>query len=70
MVLSYRRGYPKGEPVSLRQAGRIAVEALWGLVTVVIILGGILSGVFTPTESAAVACLYVVNFFFPLPFRF
>ena len=58
LLLSYRRGYPKGEPVSLRQAGKIAVDALWGLVTVFIILGGILSGVFTPTESAAVACLY------------
>ena len=58
LILSYRRGYPKGEPVTLRQAGQIAVDALWGLVTVVIILGGILSGVFTPTESAAVACLY------------
>ena len=58
LLLSYRRGYPKGEPVTLRQAGKIAVDALWGLVTVVIILGGILSGVFTPTESAAVACLY------------
>ena len=44
--------------MTLRQAGRIAIDALWGLVTVVIILGGILSGVFTPTESAAVACLY------------
>ena len=58
LILSYKRGYPKGEPVTLRQAGRIAVDALWGLVTVVIILGGILTGVFTPTESAAVACLY------------
>jgi tripartite ATP-independent transporter DctM subunit len=58
LFLSYRRGYPKGEPVTLKQAGRIVVEALWGLVTVVIILGGILTGVFTPTESAAVACLY------------
>ena len=58
LLLSYRRGYPKGEPVTLRQGGKIAVEAIWGLVTVVIILGGILSGVFTPTESAAVACLY------------
>jgi tripartite ATP-independent transporter DctM subunit len=58
LLLSYRRGYPKGEPVTLRQVGRIAVDAAWGLVTVVIILGGILSGVFTPTESAAVACLY------------
>ena len=58
LILSYRRGYPRGEPVTLRQAGRIAIDAIWGLVTVVIFLGGILSGVFTPTESAAVACLY------------
>ncbi|MDP3354677.1 MAG: TRAP transporter large permease, partial [Polaromonas sp.] len=58
LFLSYRRGYPRGEPVTLRQAGKIVIEALWGLVTVVIILGGILSGVFTPTESAAVACIY------------
>ena len=44
---------------------RIVLEALWGLVTIVIILGGILSGVFTPTESAAVACVYafLVTFF-------
>ena len=42
----------------LRQALWIAIDAFWGLVTVVIILGGILSGVFTPTESAAVACVY------------
>ena len=33
-------------------------DALWGLVTIVIIMGGILSGVFTATESAAVACVY------------
>ena len=58
LYLSYRRGYPKGTPVTLKQAGNIVVEALWGLVTVIIILGGILSGVFTPTESAAVACIY------------
>ncbi|MEO7392370.1 MAG: TRAP transporter large permease [Ramlibacter sp.] len=58
LLLSYRRGYPKGEPVTLNQAGKIALDAVWGLVTVFIILGGILSGVFTPTESAAVACLY------------
>ena len=44
---------------------QIVVDALWGLVTVVIIMGGILSGVFTPTESAAVACVYafLVTFF-------
>ena len=44
--------------IPLRQALKIAVEAFWGLLTVVIIIGGILSGIFTPTESAAVACVY------------
>jgi tripartite ATP-independent transporter DctM subunit len=53
-----KRGFPKGEPVELKQVPRIVADALWGLVTVVIIMGGILSGVFTPTESAAVACVY------------
>jgi tripartite ATP-independent transporter DctM subunit len=55
---AHRRGFPKGEPVALRQVPKIALDALWGLVTVIIIMGGILSGVFTPTESAAVACVY------------
>ncbi len=58
LIMSYRRGYPRDEPVTLRQAGKIALDAFWGLGTVVIILGGILSGIFTATESAAVACVY------------
>jgi len=58
LVIAHRGNYPKGEVISLRQAGRIAYEAVWGLVTMVIILGGILSGIFTPTESAAVACIW------------
>jgi tripartite ATP-independent transporter DctM subunit len=58
LFLSYRRGYPRDEPVTLRQAGKIALDAFWGLGTVIIILGGILSGIFTATESAAVACVY------------
>jgi tripartite ATP-independent transporter DctM subunit len=55
---SHKRGYPKGEPVALKDIPKIVTDALWGLVTIVIIMGGILSGVFTPTESAAVACVY------------
>lgn len=58
LVIAHREGYPKGEAVPLRQALKAAVEALWGLFTVVIILGGILTGVFTATESAAVACVW------------
>ncbi|MGH8700380.1 MAG: TRAP transporter large permease [Burkholderiales bacterium] len=55
---SYRRGYPKEKAVPLREVPRIALDAFWGLITIVIIMGGILSGVFTATESAAVACVY------------
>ncbi|MSP89355.1 MAG: TRAP transporter large permease [Alphaproteobacteria bacterium] len=53
-----KHNFPKGEVIPLRQAVKIAIDAFWGLLTVFIIMGGILSGVFTPTESAAVACLY------------
>lgn len=55
---AHKRGYPKGERIPFKQALRIFFDALWGLMTVVIILGGILSGIFTATESAAVACLW------------
>jgi tripartite ATP-independent transporter DctM subunit len=55
---AHKRDYPKGDPIPLRAVPKIALDALWGLVTVIIIMGGILSGVFTPTESAAVACVY------------
>ncbi len=56
--LAQKRNMPKAEPITWRQSVRIALDALWGLVTIVIILGGILSGIFTATESAAVACVY------------
>lgn len=58
LYISRREGYPKGERVPLRKATRIVTDAFWGLGTMIIILGGILSGVFTATESAAVACVY------------
>ncbi len=56
--IAHKRAMPKSEPIPLAQVPKIVLDALWGLVTVVIIIGGILSGVFTPTESAAVACVY------------
>ncbi|HKS60172.1 MAG TPA: TRAP transporter large permease [Xanthobacteraceae bacterium] len=56
--IARRDNFPKEEVIPLRQAIKIAGEAFWGLVTVLIIIGGILSGIFTPTESAAVACIY------------
>jgi tripartite ATP-independent transporter DctM subunit len=58
LIIAHRDKLPKGEVIPFRQALKIAIDAIWGLITIVIILGGILSGVFTPTESAAVACVY------------
>ncbi|MFB0709623.1 TRAP transporter large permease [Buttiauxella noackiae] len=58
LFFAHRRGYPKGERIPMKQAFKILLDACWGLMTVFIILGGILSGVFTATESAAVACLW------------
>jgi len=58
LLIAQRHNFPKGEVVPLRQALKIARDAIWGMITIVIILGGILTGVFTPTESAAVACIY------------
>ena len=58
LALAYRDGHPRGETVALREAVKIAIDALWGLVTLAIILGGILGGVFTAIEAGAVACLW------------
>jgi tripartite ATP-independent transporter DctM subunit len=58
LVIAKKNDYPKGEVIPLRQALKICVEALWGLMTMVIILGGILSGVFTANESASIAVLW------------
>lgn len=53
-----KKNYPKGEVIPMKQALKTCADALWGLMTMVIILGGILSGVFTPTESASIAVLW------------
>jgi tripartite ATP-independent transporter DctM subunit len=58
LVLAYRNGHTRGETVALGEAVKIAFDALWGLVTLAIILGGILGGVFTAIEAGAVACIW------------
>jgi len=62
MVLSFimatRRNYPKGQLVPLREAIKISGQAFMGLITVIIIVGGVIGGIFTATESASVAVIY------------
>jgi C4-dicarboxylate transporter DctM subunit len=49
---------PRQPRVSVSEFIRAAREAIWGLLLIVVILGGIYGGIFTPTEAAAVAAVY------------
>ena len=49
---------PRQPQASWGERVRLLREALWGLLLIVIVLGGIYGGVFTPTEAAAVAAVY------------
>ena len=59
-LVAVKRGYPRGAFPGWSQVLRHFIGALPGLFTVFIILGGILSGVFTATESSAIAVIYTV----------
>ncbi len=59
-LVAVKRGYPRGTFPGWAIVGRTFAASLPGLFVVVLILGGILSGVFTATESAAVAVLYAL----------
>jgi tripartite ATP-independent transporter DctM subunit len=58
IFIAYRDGHPKGQSVPIRDAVKITIDAAWGLITVVIIIAGILLGVFTAVEAGAVACIW------------
>jgi tripartite ATP-independent transporter DctM subunit len=71
LVIAYRDGHPRGQRVPLHDAVRITIDALWGLITLAIILGGILAGVFTAIEAGAVACVwaFIVTMFIYRDYR-
>ena len=62
MVLSYilskKRGYPKGEPFSLSRLGKEFATSIWAMSAILIVVVGVCAGVFTATESAAIAVIY------------
>lgn len=57
-IVARVKNLPAMPRASLKQVLRAGRESLWGLLLMVIILGGIYSGMFTPTEAAAVAAVY------------
>ena len=66
-VIAKMRNMPKGEWKGWGEVWASGAEAGWGLFLIVIILGGIYGGIFTPTEAAAVAAVYaffIANFIY------
>jgi tripartite ATP-independent transporter DctM subunit len=64
-IIALKRNYPRERKYGLKEGLIICKDAFLGLITAVIIIGGVISGIFTATESAAVACVYafVITFF-------
>ncbi|HSS66040.1 MAG TPA: TRAP transporter large permease [Gammaproteobacteria bacterium] len=57
-VLAQRKDLPRQPRASIKEILVAGRDSIWGLMLIVIILGGIYGGIFTPTEAAAVAAVY------------
>ena len=57
-IISVKRNYPKGEPFRLGTFFKQLGTSIWALAAVVIVVFGVVAGVFTATESAAIAVIY------------
>lgn len=60
LIQGHRRAYPRGTALNLRTIWCSFVAASWGLMAPLIILGGIFSGIFTPSEAAVIAVNYAI----------
>ena len=57
-IISKRRHYPKGDKFSLKVLGKQFLVSIWALAAIIIVVLGVVGGVFTATESSAIAVLY------------
>ena len=57
-IISVKRNYPKGAPFSLKNFIKQIGQSIWALLAVLIVVVGVVGGVFTATESAAIAVIY------------
>jgi len=58
MFRAWKLNYPRQPKATWRERWQAFRESVWGLMLVVIVMGGIYSGVFTPTEAAAMSAVY------------
>jgi tripartite ATP-independent transporter DctM subunit len=57
-IISVRRNYPKGNKFNLLNFFKQLGKSFWAMATIIIVVVGVIGGVFTPTESAAIAVIY------------
>jgi C4-dicarboxylate transporter DctM subunit len=57
-VVAKKRNYPRQPRASFKEIARTFRESVWGLFLIVVVIGGIYSGLFTPTEAAAMSAVY------------
>lgn len=57
-IISVKRNYPKGAPFSMKNFIKQIGQSIWALLAVLIVVVGVVGGVFTATESAAIAVIY------------
>ena len=57
-IISVKRNYPKGAPFSVKGFIKQLGTSIWALAAVIIVVFGVVGGVFTATESAAIAVIY------------
>jgi C4-dicarboxylate transporter DctM subunit len=57
-IVAVKKGMPRQPRPTLMELWKAFIGAFWGLLLIVMIIGGIYGGIFTPTEAAAVAAVY------------
>ena len=57
-VVAKKRNYPRMPRASFKELALAFRESFWGLALIVVVIGGIYSGIFTPTEAAAMSAMY------------
>ena len=59
-IISVKRNYPRHDRAGWKVRLETTKDAIWAMLMPVILLGGILTGVFTPTEASIVTCVYAL----------
>ncbi|MDR2435491.1 MAG: TRAP transporter large permease [Treponema sp.] len=65
-IISLKRNYPRGGRYTFKESLKIGADSLLGLFTVVLIIGGVFTGIVTANESSVLACIwaFIVSIFF------